>query len=111
LGYNLLFRWFVGLSMQDEPWDHSTFSKNRDRLIEHDACQVLFEEVLAQARAGELTAIYVPESADEALRDLVRAREDAVAMQRQARHRLQALLLRNAAIVWPSKKPRTGGSG
>jgi transposase len=47
------------------------------------------------ARAGELTAIYVPEAADEALRDLVRAREDAVAMQRQARHRLQALLLRN----------------
>ena len=47
------------------------------------------------ARAGELTAIYVPEPADEALRDLVRAREDTVAMQRQARHRLQALLLRN----------------
>jgi transposase len=47
------------------------------------------------ARAGELTAIYVPEAPDEALRDLVRTREDAVAMQRQARHRLQALLLRN----------------
>ena len=44
---------------------------------------------------GELTAIYVPEVADEALRDLVRARADVVAMQRQARHRLQALLLRN----------------
>jgi IS5 family transposase len=54
LGYNLLFRWFVGLSMPDEPWDHLTFSKNRDRLIEHDACQVLFEEVLAQARAQGL---------------------------------------------------------
>jgi transposase len=47
------------------------------------------------ARAGELTAIYVPDEADEAIRDLVRAREDAVAMQRQARQRLQALLLRN----------------
>ena len=47
------------------------------------------------ARAGELTTIYVPEAADEALRDLVRACEDAVAMQRQVRHRLQALLLRN----------------
>lgn len=54
LGYNLLFCWFVGLSMQDDPWDHSTFSKNRDRLIEHDACHVLFEEVLAQARAKGL---------------------------------------------------------
>ena len=47
------------------------------------------------ARAGELVAIYVPDAADEAMRDLVRAREDAVIMQRQARQRLQALLLRN----------------
>ena len=47
------------------------------------------------ARAGELTPIYVPDAADEAMRDLVRAREDAVAMQRQARQRLAALLLRN----------------
>lgn len=47
------------------------------------------------ARAGELNAIYVPDAADEAMRDLVRTREDAVAMQRQARHRLAALLLRN----------------
>jgi transposase len=54
LGYNLLFRWFVGVSMQDDPWDHSTFSKNRDRLIAHDACAVLFEEVLGQARAKGL---------------------------------------------------------
>jgi transposase len=54
LGYNLLFRWFVGLSMQDDPWDHSSFSKNRDRLIAHDACAVLFDEVLAQARAQGL---------------------------------------------------------
>jgi transposase len=47
------------------------------------------------ARAGELQPIYVPDAVDEAMRDLVRAREDAVAMQRQARQRLQALLLRN----------------
>jgi transposase len=47
------------------------------------------------ARAGELQAIYVPDALDEAMRDLVRAREDAVCMQRQARQRLQALLLRN----------------
>jgi transposase len=47
------------------------------------------------ARAGELEPIYVPDEADEAMRDLVRTREDAVAMQRQARHRLAALLLRN----------------
>ena len=47
------------------------------------------------ARAGELNPIYVPDPADEAMRDLVRAREDALAVQRQARHRLAALLLRN----------------
>lgn len=47
------------------------------------------------ARAGELEPIYVPDAKDEAIRDLVRTREDAVSMQRQARQRLQALLLRN----------------
>jgi len=47
------------------------------------------------ARAGELEPIYVPDPLDEAVRDLVRAREDAVITQRQVRHRLGALLLRN----------------
>lgn len=47
------------------------------------------------ARAGELTAVRVPEAGDEAVRDLIRAREDAVREQRNARHRLKALLLRN----------------
>jgi transposase len=47
------------------------------------------------ARAGELRPIYVPDALDEAMRDLVRTREDAVCMQRQARQRLGALLLRN----------------
>jgi transposase len=47
------------------------------------------------ARAGELEAIHVPDARDEALRDLVRAREDAVIVQRQVRQRLQALLLRH----------------
>ena len=44
------------------------------------------------ARAGELEAIHVPDALDEAVRDLVRAREDALIMQRQVRQRLQALL-------------------
>ena len=47
------------------------------------------------ARAGELSAVRVPDVADEAVRDLVRAREDAVRECRNARHRLKALLLRN----------------
>ncbi|MBI2828432.1 MAG: transposase [Acidobacteria bacterium] len=45
-------------------------------------------------RAGELTAIYIPTADDEALRDLVRAREDAVGLCTQAKHRLKAFLLR-----------------
>ena len=45
-------------------------------------------------RAGELTAIYIPTPDDEALRDLVRAREDAVGLCTQAKHRLKAFLLR-----------------
>ena len=47
------------------------------------------------ARAGELAPVRVPDLCDEAVRDLVRAREDAVREQRNARHRLKALLLRN----------------
>lgn len=37
INYNLLFRWFVGLSIDDAVWNHSVFSKNRDRLIKHEA--------------------------------------------------------------------------
>jgi transposase len=54
LDYNLLFRWFVGLSMDDEVWDASTFSKNRERLLEGDIAEAFFQGVLGQARAGEL---------------------------------------------------------
>jgi transposase len=54
------------------------------------------------ARAGELTPIYVPDLRDEAMRDLVRSREDAVVVQRQARQRLAALLLRND-VRYPGK--------
>ena len=52
-------------------------------------------EALARLhRAGELTAIYIPTADDEALRDLVRAREDAVGVSTQAKHRVKAFLLR-----------------
>lgn len=52
--YNLLFRWFIGLTVDDRVWDHSSFSKNRDRLLEHDVIPVLFEEVIALARKDDL---------------------------------------------------------
>lgn len=47
--YNLLFRWFIGLSMEDSVWVPTVFSKNRQRLIEHDVVVAFFNEVLAQA--------------------------------------------------------------
>jgi transposase len=56
LDYNLLFRWFVGLSMDDSVWDHSTFSKNRDRLLESDIARGFFDAVLAQAERKGLTS-------------------------------------------------------
>ena len=47
--YNLLFRWFIGLSMDDAVWVPTVFSKNRERLIEHDAIIRFFNEVVAIA--------------------------------------------------------------
>src|SRR5439155_7089010 len=47
-------RWFVGLSMDDAVWDASTFSKNRERMLEGDIAEAFFEGVLGEARAGQL---------------------------------------------------------
>lgn len=47
--FNLLYRWFVGLDLQDPVWDASTFSKNRDRLIEADIAVGFLENVVAKA--------------------------------------------------------------
>ncbi len=47
--YNLLFRWFVGLAIEDAVWNHSVFSKNRDRLIEHDVVTELFNATIEMA--------------------------------------------------------------
>jgi transposase len=57
LDYNLLFRWFVGLNMDDAVWSATTFSKNRDRLLAGDVAQAFFTEVRAAAdRAGLLSS-------------------------------------------------------
>lgn len=54
LNYNLLFRWFVGLNMDESVWDHSTFSKNRERFLAGDVAQAFFDRVLAHARQRNL---------------------------------------------------------
>ena len=54
LDYSVLYRWFVGLSMDDPIWDATTFTKNRDRLLTGDVADAFFAEVLAAIRAEGL---------------------------------------------------------
>jgi len=54
INYNLLFRWFVGLSIEDAVWNHSVFAKNRDRVIEHDVVIELFN---ATVRHGAIQGL------------------------------------------------------
>jgi hypothetical protein len=52
--YNLRYRWFVGLTMDDEVWDATVFTKNRERLMRGAVAERFFEAVLAQAREQQL---------------------------------------------------------
>src|SRR6202171_6361429 len=54
LEYNLLFRWFVGLNMDEPVWVPTVFSKNRDRLLAGEIAEKFFAQVLEQARANDL---------------------------------------------------------
>jgi Transposase domain (DUF772) len=48
--YNLLFRWFVGMEMDEPVWNQAVFSKNRERLLNQEVAQAFFARVLAQAK-------------------------------------------------------------
>jgi transposase len=54
LDYDLMFRWFVGLGIDDPVWDHSTFSKNRDRLLEADIARKLLKTILEHKEVAPL---------------------------------------------------------
>jgi transposase len=54
LDYDLMFRWFVGLSIDDKVWSHSVFSKNRDRLLAGEIDELFFDAVKKQASARQL---------------------------------------------------------
>ncbi len=56
LDYNLLFRWFLDLNWDEPSFDHSTFSRNRARLLEHDVAGEFFRTVVAEARELKLTS-------------------------------------------------------
>jgi transposase len=54
LDYNLLFRWFLDMDMVESSFDHSTFSKNRARLLEHDVARQFLAEIVERARSARL---------------------------------------------------------
>src|SRR6185437_7206813 len=56
LNYNLLFRWFVGLNIDDPMWDHSTFSFNRQRLFDEAIAQHFFEHTVLLGRLRDLVS-------------------------------------------------------
>ena len=56
LDYNLLFRWFLDLNWDEPAFDHSTFSRNRMRLLKHDVAGEFFRTVVAEARELKLTS-------------------------------------------------------
>lgn len=59
LQYNMLFRWFVDMDLMEPAFDASTFSKNRERLIEHDVASVFLSTIVEQARkAGLMSAAH-----------------------------------------------------
>src|SRR5437868_3728836 len=54
IDYSVLFRWFIGLGMDDPIWSPTTFSKNRDRLLTSDVAAAFFDAVVDQARTAHL---------------------------------------------------------
>ena len=56
IDYSLLFRWFVGMNLDEEVWDPTVFTKNRDRLLEGDVARQFLAEVVQQAQAQGLTS-------------------------------------------------------
>ena len=54
LDYNLLFRWFLEMGVEEPSFDHSTFSVNRERLLKHDVAQKFFAAVVLQAKKAGL---------------------------------------------------------
>lgn len=89
----VLQRHFVALGWHCDVVAPSSIPRPSGERVKTDRRDAL--KLARLARVGELTPVRVPDSVDEAMRDLVRSREDAVREQRNARHRLKALLLRN----------------
>jgi transposase len=103
-GY-VLARHFAGLGWHCEVVAPSSIPRAPGERVKTDRRDAL--KLARLAREGNLAVVRVPDAHDEAVRDVVRAREDAVREQRNARHRLKALLLRNG-IVYSARSAWTG---
>ena len=56
IDYSVLFRWFVGMNMDEPVWDATVFTKNRDRLLQHEVAKVFFGQIWQQAEQAQLTS-------------------------------------------------------
>src|SRR5258708_11089079 len=54
LGYNLLFRWFLDMELNDEPFDHTVFAKNKARMLESEVPRKFFDAIVGQANKAHL---------------------------------------------------------
>lgn len=54
LGYNLLFRWFLDQTLNDEPFDHTVFAKNKARMLESEVARKFFDGIVGQAKKAQL---------------------------------------------------------
>jgi len=98
IDYSVLFRWFVGLSLDAPIWSPTTFSKNRERLLASDVAAAFFDEVVGQARAAGRGADKPAEQ--NAVVDLLHQEPLAAhGVERLQQQRPEQLLGRNR---WPS---------
>jgi transposase len=115
LQYNLLFRWFVGMEMDEAVWNHAVYSKNRERLLNEEVAETFFQRVLDRARPFavgkwrglrlgrkaspalsdiyDLSAVPVPTSSPEAIFSNLRIRSECFLMSSLVRRKRYALPL------------------
>ena len=110
INYNLLFRWFVGFSMDDEVWNHSTFTKSRDRLLGGEIAGRFFAQVLGQAEQADLLS-KAHFSVDGTMIEALASLKTAVRRMKTNHQKVAAAILmstlrdRNAAGIPTNPKP------
>lgn len=114
LSYNMLYRWFLDMGVSGEPFDASTFSKNRKRLMAHDVSRLFFEQVVAQATKARLMSsehFTVDGTLIEAWASMksFRPKSEAAEHRRQVRNRRKASKSKRKG--GRGKGPRGGGGG